>query len=66
MSLAVSPVDDERIKAVLEQAKVLHASLDPLYTWDELCDLIGTWSVFFSLHSLFLPLTCSFPSLHSA
>ncbi|GAA5874749.1 hypothetical protein JCM8547_005201 [Rhodosporidiobolus lusitaniae] len=33
---------DAQIQAVLEQAKVLHASLEPLYTWDELCEIIAT------------------------
>ncbi|GAA5982760.1 hypothetical protein JCM11641_007779 [Rhodosporidiobolus odoratus] len=37
-----SPDDDQKISAVLQRAKALHASLEPLYTWDELCELIGS------------------------
>ncbi|GAA5906288.1 hypothetical protein JCM6882_002693 [Rhodosporidiobolus microsporus] len=38
----VSAEDDARIRQVLEEAKELHASLEPLYTWDELVELIGS------------------------
>ncbi|GAA6034772.1 hypothetical protein JCM8097_001162 [Rhodosporidiobolus ruineniae] len=37
----VSPEDDARIRAVLDEARELHASLEPLYTWDELLDIIA-------------------------
>lgn len=31
---------DDAIRAILEQAKILHASLTPLYTWSTLCRII--------------------------
>ncbi|BGP20304.1 hypothetical protein JCM10213_002067 [Rhodosporidiobolus nylandii] len=37
-----SAADDAAILAVLERAKELHASLDPLHTWEELCGVIGS------------------------
>ncbi|GAA6013490.1 hypothetical protein JCM10207_008868 [Rhodosporidiobolus poonsookiae] len=37
-----TPQQDAAIDAVLAQARALHASLDPLYTWDELAALIAT------------------------
>lgn len=36
---------DERIKAVLRQATELAGELDPLFTWEELCEIVAEWCV---------------------
>lgn len=36
---------DERIKVVLRQATELANEVDPLFTWEELCEIVAEWCV---------------------